>query len=427
MKDSNEYFLINLLSGNADVLTAEEAALFENGMPSDPGPYIEKGYIVDEKEEEKNFKSRYLDFIDKRENDEVQLFYVTNYTCNFNCSYCYQSDYPREAVPAAREVMDVFFRHIDSRFGDARTYITLFGGEPLLPGRQSKENIHYMLQKAAERGLDIAVVTNGYNLVEYAAILKTGRIREVQVTLDGTAEVHNSRRPLKNGSGTFGRIVEGIDHLLFREKIPVNLRVVVDKDNIENLPELARFAIDRGWTSSEIFKTQLGRNYELHYCQKDSDRLYSRLSLYEKIYGMLKEHPHIVEFHKPSFSIAKFLLENGKLPDPLYDSCPGCKREWAFDCRGDIYPCTATVGKPGESVGKFYPETVLNEDVISEWQNRDVLSIKECSQCSLRLACGGGCASVAKNANGKILSPDCRPVRELLELGMNCYFKDEPR
>ena len=40
------------------------------------------------------------------------------------------------------------------------------------------------------------------------------RYREIQVTLDGPEEIHNKRRPLKGGQGTFDRIVAGIDAAL---------------------------------------------------------------------------------------------------------------------------------------------------------------------------------------------------------------------
>jgi hypothetical protein len=35
--------------------------------------------------------------------------------------------------------------------------------------------------------------------------------------------------------------------------------MVIDKENIENLPEFAQFAIDKGWTNNPLFKTQIGR------------------------------------------------------------------------------------------------------------------------------------------------------------------------
>ncbi|MBN1791006.1 MAG: SPASM domain-containing protein [Bacteroidales bacterium] len=170
-----------------------------------------------------------------------------------------------------------------------------------------------------------------------------------------------------------------------------------------------------------MFKTQLGRNYELHYCQSQQSRLYSRIDLYRELYDLILQHPHLLEFHKPAFSVSKFLFENGELPLPLFDSCPGCKTEWAFDYTGRIYSCTATVGKPGEELGMFYPREELYQDRVDTWQQRDILSIKACSTCNVRLACGGGCASVAYNREKNLHAPDCRPVRELMELGIALY------
>jgi len=136
-------------------------------------------------------------------------------------------------------------------------------------------------------------------------------------------------------------------------------------------------------------------------------------------------HPYIAEFYKPAFSIAKYISENEALPVPLFDSCPACKTEWAFDFTGTIYSCTATVGKKGEELGTFYPTVSRNEEVISQWHDRDVTTIKECKSCSVALACGGGCASVAKNKHGHPNTPDCRPVKELLSLGAAHYLLND--
>ena len=164
--------------------------------------------------------------------------------------------------------------------------------------------------------LDIAIVTNGYTLLSYIDILKKARIRESQVTLDGTEQVHNNRRYLKGKQSTFNQIVEGIDACIEAE-MPINLRMVVDKENIDNLVEFSQFAIDKGWTKSPYFKTQIGRNYELHFCNSTPDKLFDRATLYKKIYELLKEHPHIAEFYKPAFSISKYIAENEELPTPL--------------------------------------------------------------------------------------------------------------
>jgi uncharacterized protein len=417
---SDEYFIVNILSGNADILNPSEAKRFLAKEVIADQPYIDKGYVVDRKEEDRQFRLKYLDFLDARENDEVQIFYVPSYSCNFNCSYCYQDGYMQNCIENEPEITGAFFRYIREHFQNQRKYVTLFGGEPLLDGINHRKSVERFITGCADNNLDLAIVTNGYYLESYVPLLSSHRIREIQVTLDGPEFIHNQRRPLRNGSGTFSSIVKGIDTAL-AAGLPVNLRAVLDRDNINSLPELARFAIGRGWTSSQDFKTQLGRNYELHYCQSQQSRLYSRIDLYKDLYNLILDHPEILEFHKPAYSVSKFLFENGELPEPLFDSCPGCKTEWAFDFTGKIYSCTATVGKPGEELGTFYPQVELNSELIEKWQQRDVLTIKACANCSMRLACGGGCASVAYNREKELHAPDCRPVKELLELGISLY------
>jgi uncharacterized protein len=417
---SDEYFIVNILSGNADILNPAEAKRYLAGEVISDQSYIDKGYAVDRKEEDKLFRLKYLDFLDARENDEIQLFYVPSYACNFNCSYCYQEGYLQTGRENEPEITEAFFRYIREHFQNRRKYITLFGGEPLLDGISHRKSVERFLTGCKDNNLEVAIVTNGFYLESYIPLLSGHRIREIQVTLDGPESIHNQRRPLRSGEGTFSSIVKGIDAAL-AAGLPVNLRAVLDRDNINSLPELAGYAISKGWTGSPDFKTQLGRNYELHFCQSQQSRLYSRVDLYKDLYKLILDHPEILEFHKPAYSVSKFLFENGELPEPLFDSCPGCKTEWAFDFTGKIFSCTATVGKQGEELGTFYPQVDLNSELIEKWQQRDVLSIKACANCNLKLACGGGCASVAYNREKELHAPDCRPVKELLELGISLY------
>lgn len=430
IKDSENYFIMNLLTGSADILSPDDAKKVFEVQKDHNGHYDDfvrelagKGYLMDSDEETRLYRKKYLDFTDSRENDEIQLFFITNYSCNFACSYCYQDQYNNPNQELSTEMIDSFFRYIKAEFAGRRKYITVFGGEPLLNSPKQKILINHIIESANESNLDICIVTNGYTLEEYIPILQKGKIREIQVTLDGTEAVHNKRRFLKNGGGTFNKIAQGINACL-ENHIPVNLRMVIDKENIDDLPELSKLAIDKGWTKSPFFKTQIGRNYELHHCQSANDKLFSRISLFERISELVRQHPHILKFYKPAYSVSKFLFENGELPDPLFDSCPACKTEWAFDYTGKIYPCTATVGKNEESVGTFYPVITHNKELIDEWESRDITSIPECRECNVNLACGGGCGSVAKNRTGKICSTDCRPVKELLEIGFSAYFSE---
>jgi uncharacterized protein len=419
----DRWLIANLLSGEADVLEPELGEKLVRGEIDRDGELAAKGYLVDPAEEERRFRRAYLEFVESRESDEIQLFYAPTYACNFGCSYCFQDEYAPPPGGDVEAPIAAFFRYVDATFADRRKYVTLFGGEPLLPNPSARRAIERIVEGTAERALDLAVVTNGYHLASYVPTLQRARIREVQVTLDGTESIHDGRRYLKGGGATFARVVEGVDAAL-AAGMSVNLRAVLDRDNVESFGALAHFAIQRGWTRREGFKTQIGRNYELHHCQSERARLYTRLSLYEDLHRLVERDPAILEFHKPAFSIARFLFERGELPDPLFDACPACKTEWAFDYTGRIYPCTANVGKAGESVGTFWPEVRLDASLVEPWEERDVVAIPQCRTCSLSLACGGGCGAVSKNRDGTVAAPDCRPVRQLLALGTSLYGRD---
>jgi uncharacterized protein len=419
---TEQFYIVNLLSGHADVLDASEAKQLTNPGGEFTEESIAKGYVVEPDEEARRYRKAYLDFVDRRDTDEIQLFYVPGYACNFDCSYCYQKSYVTPKEPEQQAVLAAFFAYVDREFSRRKKYVTLFGGEPLLPNESSRRVVEAIVAGTNERDLDLAVVTNGYHIARYIDVLAQGRIREIQVTIDGPKAIHDGRRHLVSGGATFDAVVAGVDAAL-ASGMAVNLRTVIDRDNLPAYVELARFAIDRGWTDHPKFKTQIGRNYELHECQIGSARLYSRLELHQDLYRLALEHPDLLRFHRPAFSIARYLSDQGKLPSPLFDACPGTKTEWAFDYTGNIYSCTATVGKAEESLGTFYPDVRLNSEKVDCWVERDVLSIPQCKSCELQLACGGGCGSVAKNRNGTVNAPDCRPVRELIGLGIGFYGK----
>jgi len=120
IRDSENYFIVNLLSGNADILTPEDTEKIKAtrgakdiGDIKFQNDLIDKGYLVNQVEESKEYRRKYLDFLDSRDKDEIQIFFVTNYSCNFACHYCYQDQYDYPSNKLRRQVIDAFFDYIN--------------------------------------------------------------------------------------------------------------------------------------------------------------------------------------------------------------------------------------------------------------------------------------------------------------------------
>ncbi|MFN3604170.1 MAG: radical SAM protein [Leptonema sp. (in: bacteria)] len=470
---SNRFFIMNYLTGAIDEVEPFERSELENRIQKNDWEnyhlseyLLSRGYLFESLEdEEESIREKYIEFLEEYDNTPTQIIFSTTYACNFSCVYCFQESYKENSKIITPEVTDHFFTYINKHFAKERKkpYITLFGGEPLLSGGKYKKNLTYFLKKAKEFDYEITIVTNGYELINYIPLFKELelRIKEIQVTIDGSPEQHNKRRSTVTGKPTFERIAEGVSKAL-ESGYRINLRMIIDKENLPSIVTLAEFAKDKGWLkySNSLFETSIGRNYELHTCQPKHN-LYSRIELWTEFVELARKYPILKEFHQPQFHGIKYLSETGSLPMPIFDGCPAGKKEWAFDLYGNIYGCTASVGVEKYKMGNIFEDTDISKENINnieysceeidsevkfldlhkkpemyhkniqllesekeqriKWQTRDVLTIPQCKYCPVSLSCGGGCGVLAANHNGEIHSNDCRPVKELVALGIEFY------
>jgi uncharacterized protein len=430
-----QVLLVQPLTGQAALLEPANARALEGlatggSLPADlaADTLREAGFVVDSDGED-------LAFLDTARSEwkveaaktPTQLVVVPSFGCNLACTYCYQELFdPAAAGLVTPAAIDAFFAYVDRHHAGEtpRPYITLFGGEPLRDTPAHHDRIRRYLEGARARGMEVAAVTNGHDLLAFLPLLTSGPVKEVQVTLDGPAALHDRRRPHTGGAGTFDRIVAGIEGLV-AAKIPVNLRVVADRENLPALPELAEFAAARGWLDlpSSRFKTQIGRNYELFGCasRQEKGALFDRVELWAKYVELSEAHPVLRRFHQPRFHGIGHLADSGELPAPNFDACPAAKKEWAFGPDGGVFGCTATVGHPEHRLGSFFPEVTRDETAISRWQGRSTLTIPACDGCALATVCGGGCGAIAWREHGTPIAPDCRPVPALYGLGARYY------
>lgn len=441
-----EYAILNPISGCFDIMDGNENQALQHimdgeSMDKDFEAYLlERGYaFANKKAHDAAIDQAYVEFNNEINNSQVQLMLVPTYSCNLACTYCYQGRGAdsSQAVPVnmdsrpnliTEEIVDAFFDYAKINFtqGSVKPFITLFGGEPLVNSPAQRKIINYIIDRCSEENYEFSAVTNGYDFLEYVDMLKKVKVKEIQFTLDGSRDIHDNRRATVNKKGTFDRIIAGIEAAV-NNKMPVNLRSVVDMENIRDIVHLAEFLDKKGWLDlpPELFKTQIGRNYELFDCYAKPQHLMTQVELWGEFAALSRSYPVLAKFHRPDFKGIRHLVDTGEMYMASFDTCPACKTEWVFDLYGNIYGCTASCGREEYLLGAFWPEIRLNHKAVETWQKRDVKSIPRCRECKYDVICGGGCGVVAANRHsGNILSPDCRPIQELMETGVNHYIQE---
>ena len=92
------------------------------------------------------------------------------------------------------------------------------------------------MQEAKENKIDYSadIVTNGFFLTkEVFEKLLSWEVRQYMVTIDGVQAVHDSRRHMAGGQGTFERIVENLKAIRDVDgQFDMTIRVNFDEDNL---------------------------------------------------------------------------------------------------------------------------------------------------------------------------------------------------
>ncbi|HEY2516596.1 MAG TPA: radical SAM protein [Polyangiaceae bacterium] len=191
-------------------------------------------------------------FEQSRSGQDLRFTIGLTMACNFDCPYCFEEHRAEHMSAETAEAVRTF---VSSRLDKARAasiYVNWFGGEPLL-------NVDVLVKLAGElreeterRGaaFESLVITNGALLTrEVAQRLVRAGVTRAQVTVDGPAEVHDRRRPMRGGQPTFERILRNLKAI--KGLLDVVIRVNVDQENRAHLPELVRLLAAEGLLSGE--------------------------------------------------------------------------------------------------------------------------------------------------------------------------------
>ena len=198
------------------------------------------GFLVDDRLDEGNYL-RYILNKDRLSPLALTTYVVFSTICNFRCVYCYE-DGQTEQESMDENMVEQLVKWYKQKLEKGSFEICsvdLYGGEPLL----QLPLVFCLLTKLKDVTHSLGVrlkcrlITNGYLLTTdiVEKLIDLG-LDAIHVTIDGLAEVHDSRRMLKNGRGTFDRVFRNLIEIA-QIQLPLEIacRVSFDKANVKQI------------------------------------------------------------------------------------------------------------------------------------------------------------------------------------------------
>jgi uncharacterized protein len=316
-------------------------------------------------------------------NDALELFILASEDCNFRCVYCYE-DFPRGTMTP--QVRDRVKKLVGQKIKYLkRLSISWFGGDPLY-GFDAVADLAPFFSSVAEAngtGYHSNMTTNGYLLTpKIAELLLKWRIDHYQITLDGIGEVHDRKRPTRDGGPSFWRIFENLVSLQERpDHFRVAIRVNFDRENRDRIPELIEL-LNKQFGGDSRFGTALhavgrwggGNDDKLDVCgrQEGEDAKRELTKLVDK-----------------DLKVDSLLSASGLGKQVCYAARP---YNFVIGADGQLMKCTVVLGKEDFNVvGRLSDDgdLLLDVDKMALWTEPAFERDQGCQKCALLPACQG--------------------------------------
>lgn len=386
-----------------------------------------RGYLTEATRDEE--RSRFDRFVGLKHEQTLarmpNYLFMPTYDCNLRCAYCFQDHMradpsynhllrtmaPKMIDRAIASMPGIEGRHgFEPGHGRART-VTFFGGEPLL--RQSRPVVEYIMDSMRALGpTGFSAISNATELDVYENLLGPGGIAVIQITIDGPKAKHDARRIYADGSGSFDRIADNVDLALSRG-VKVDVRMNVDRTNVDDLDTLAAFFEERRWTEAPGFSAYAAAIHATN-GKTEKKTTFNSHELSETLAAMRERNPQMRRIGRPDDGMRynlRALLKHAGDPLPMMKAtyCGAHAGMYIFDAFGDIYTCWERTGDKNIRIGWVDESGSAHfvADRLKEWRSRNVSSNDTCGQCRYSMYCGGGCAVLAENLHGTMFGNYC--------------------
>lgn len=417
MSTRHGYLVHNTKSGAMVLLDENEYSILTGPSPTASclkDELVEGGFLVSRSSDEvTGLREDFLAW--RRDSSGLLLTIAPTLACNFRCSYCFQkaTDLGRSMNQAVERSLIEFAQQMMR--GRRHLRVVWYGGEPLL----KLDTIVRLSEKLTSIAIDnlasyhAALVTNGWLLVpQTAALVAKLGVRQVQITLDGPPDVHDQRRVLARGGGTFDRILDNILAAANLGAFQLAIRVNLDLENVGSFSALLHMLESKGLTQNPHVRVYPAPVLPAPGCGMaegclSADEWLSSFGAIDEIFTPIAESQNPLPPRKMGPCLA------------IRDS------SFVVGPTGRLYKCWEALGDPKAAVGNVLTFSQASEPRCVEWH-----PFKEpCLSCPLLSICMGGCPNRPTTGH----SPDsilCRSVRHRLEQQMlasldACHLEEE--
>lgn len=433
--------LFNGVNGCLDEVSGKPADILRSGDPKrlgelDPAEtdsLVKRGHLTSLPPEEElaRFKAFTAAVHKKREREakHAGIMLLMSYNCNLDCKYCYQQKHrphKSKAVMTPELVETIFEKHLAKLVPGAEhknANIAFYGGEPFLPANIPV--IRKALGYAKKYGMSSSAITNATRVDEMQEFFGPGPgfVNRVQVSFDGSKELHDASRIPAGGQGTFDKIAENVSMLLKRET-NVSVRLNLDRRTLKSVPQLIHELKEKnilGHKRASIYASPLHDNI----AEVDATDFMDMADLSSQVFslGIDLEHPVSLRANEMSYL---FSIKNGLGLSHTCFCMQTMQRTLVVDPFGDLYACFEEAGYPEFRVGHISDSGVEFFPLHETYKARHIANMEECLTCSVALACGGQCGVKCRAKTGDLLKPHCADTKKvILEALKLAYQKNQ--
>ena len=331
--------------------------------------------------------------------------------CNLNCTYCYYLEkknlYPgKTSFRMSDEVLEEFTRqYILTQNVPVISFIWQ-GGEPTMLGLDFfRKALAFQEKYRGDRQVENIIQTNGTLLNDDLCKFFTDHNFLVGISIDGPEHLHNHYRLTNSGSGSFGKVMEGIN-LLHKHKTEFNTLSVVNRENSNYPLEVYHFLKQIGSTYLQFIP--IVEREAISY-KPDSINLLAPghpeeasltdWSVEPEKYGRFLNsifdewvRKDVGRFYVQIFDVT---LANwvGEVPGLCVFS-ETCGDATAMEHNGDLYSCDHFVYDDyllGNIMNNALPEMIRSERQQKFGRDKRDALPRYCFECEYRFACHGEC------------------------------------